>query len=244
MSEHIWCQENIAAYVAGGLDVTEGERLEEHLSDCGDCARGVEEARALDRKLAPLFRAANPGPALEDRLIRALPSRQARRFSLSLSLSRRAKACLAVAAVFLLMALGAAITEFSEPKVGKGKNLPANRQVVYRSGDNEGVVKQNKEKPDPFLTTDVDPAAQDVDTEIKYRMNRQGIVGLGTGTMAKSKEREGKDVGKSPDELAMDMREDTLKGLNSDVKNGDFKPKPPVYSGPCSDREVRAVTPA
>src|SRR5579863_9355755 len=74
MSEHVWAQENIAAYVAGGLDASEGERIEKHAADCAACARDIDDARSLERKLAPLVLAADPGPALEDRIIQSLPT--------------------------------------------------------------------------------------------------------------------------------------------------------------------------
>ena len=68
MSDHVWAQENIAAYVAGGLEASEDERLEKHVADCPTCARLVDEARSLEKKLAPLVLAADPGPSLEDRI--------------------------------------------------------------------------------------------------------------------------------------------------------------------------------
>ena len=34
MSEHPWIQENLAAYLAGGLDATETSRLEQHVAGC------------------------------------------------------------------------------------------------------------------------------------------------------------------------------------------------------------------
>ncbi len=39
MSEHVWTQENIAVYVAGGLQPSEGERLEKHAAGCAACAK-------------------------------------------------------------------------------------------------------------------------------------------------------------------------------------------------------------
>ncbi len=111
MSEHVWAQENIAAYVAGGLDPAEGERLEAHLGECTACERAVEEARSLDRRLAPLFASANPGPALEDRVIQALPTHG---FVRRAPLSGKQKAMLAAAAVVLLAASGAGISMLME----------------------------------------------------------------------------------------------------------------------------------
>ena len=60
MSEHVLAQKNIAAYVIGGLEPDEIERLERHLAECAECVRSVEEAKMLDRQLLPLF--AGPTP--------------------------------------------------------------------------------------------------------------------------------------------------------------------------------------
>jgi hypothetical protein len=72
MSEHAWVHENLAAYVAGGLDAGEGERVEAHAAACESCAAALREARAFDRDMNALFAATRPAPALEDRLIQVL----------------------------------------------------------------------------------------------------------------------------------------------------------------------------
>ena len=51
MSDHVWAQENIAAYIAGGLDPAEAERLEKHAAECAGCAQAIDDTRALDRRL-------------------------------------------------------------------------------------------------------------------------------------------------------------------------------------------------
>ena len=68
MSEHAWTRENIAAFVAGGLDAAEAERLEGHVNECLECAAALQNARTLDQGLDALFVASRPGPALEDRI--------------------------------------------------------------------------------------------------------------------------------------------------------------------------------
>jgi hypothetical protein len=77
MSEHAWTLENIAAFVAGGLDAAEAERVERHAAECAECAAALRAARALDHGLAGLFAVDRPGPALEDRLIRSLRAESA-----------------------------------------------------------------------------------------------------------------------------------------------------------------------
>lgn len=72
MSEHAWVSEQIAAFVAGGLDASETERVETHLRECEICDAAMKDALAIDRRLESLFASAKPGPAFEDRAIRAL----------------------------------------------------------------------------------------------------------------------------------------------------------------------------
>jgi Domain of unknown function (DUF4349)/Putative zinc-finger len=99
MSEHAWVQENIASYVAGGLEPAERERLEQHISECQSCASALQEARGLDQTLQSLFTPVRPTPGLEDRMIRGL------RKVARLSFPKRALA--AAAAVFVIGAVGA-----------------------------------------------------------------------------------------------------------------------------------------
>jgi hypothetical protein len=103
MAEHAWVQENVASYLADGLDPAELERLEQHVASCSQCAEAVQQARSLDDTMRKLFADEQPDPALEDRMIQALrvsarprwrPLPQYRRFALG------------TAAVLLLAALG------------------------------------------------------------------------------------------------------------------------------------------
>ncbi len=84
MSEHAWVSEQIAAFVAGGLDAAEAERVEAHLRECAICDAAMKDALALDRRMGSLFASAKPGPALEDRAIRALRVPRAERAPRSL----------------------------------------------------------------------------------------------------------------------------------------------------------------
>jgi len=127
MSEHAWTRENIAAFVAGGLDPAEGERLEEHAAECVECAAALRAARALDHELDALFAAGRPGPALEDRMIRSLRADSAR----AVVQSRwRRKLALGTAAAVALGVTGAGMSRLTDDGA-----LPfpgAERQ--YRSG--------------------------------------------------------------------------------------------------------------
>jgi glycine cleavage system regulatory protein len=104
MSDHNWVQENMASYVAGGLDAAECDRLDEHVATCTACARALANAQAMDANLNQLFADVRPEPALEDRMIQALrrkPLAGRRQLSLLVWIG------LGAAAVVLLGAFGA-----------------------------------------------------------------------------------------------------------------------------------------
>jgi hypothetical protein len=69
MSEHAWVIDNLAAYVAGGLDAEECERVDVHVASCEPCAAALQDARAFDHGMESLFASTRPAPALEDRII-------------------------------------------------------------------------------------------------------------------------------------------------------------------------------
>src|SRR5579875_2317565 len=75
MSDHAWILENLAAYLTGGLEPAERERLEQHTADCLPCTAALNDARAMDAALSGLFAEARPSSALEDRMIQTLRTR-------------------------------------------------------------------------------------------------------------------------------------------------------------------------
>jgi hypothetical protein len=111
--EHVWAQENIAAYVVGGLDPGERDRLETHAVDCAACRQAIEQTRALERKMAACFTAADPGPTLEDRVILALPAACGRK-PFTIALPRRPGVLAFVAASIALAATGAVVMGMME----------------------------------------------------------------------------------------------------------------------------------
>jgi hypothetical protein len=115
MSEHAWTLENIAAFVAGGLDAAEAERVERHAADCAECAAALRAARALDHGLDGLFAAGRPGPALEDRMIHSLRTESA---SVVLRSRWRRKLAWGAAAAVALGATGAGMSRMV------GRELP------------------------------------------------------------------------------------------------------------------------
>jgi anti-sigma factor RsiW len=72
MSDHTWILENLAAYLANGLDREERERFQQHLAECPTCAAELSAARGVDTTLTGLFAETRPNPTLEDRVVQAL----------------------------------------------------------------------------------------------------------------------------------------------------------------------------
>ena len=103
MSEHAWVQEHVAAYLAGGLDAQEAERLEAHARECPACGAALADSRRLDDCLSNLFVGAHPALELEDRAVARLRTATPHR----LAFNRPVKWAGAVAAVLLLAAIGA-----------------------------------------------------------------------------------------------------------------------------------------
>jgi glycine cleavage system regulatory protein/predicted anti-sigma-YlaC factor YlaD len=118
MAKHAWIQENLAAYLAGGLDAEEASRLEDHVAACPICARDLAEARQADQTLTALFSTALPDAGLEDRLVQGLRKARAQRFP---QLRRYRMVAAAVAAVFLLALVGTMVSGISD---GVGLDFP------------------------------------------------------------------------------------------------------------------------
>jgi hypothetical protein len=124
MSDHAWVLENLATYVAGGLDAEERDLVEEHTANCAECARALEEMRSVDRDLELLFADVRPSAALEDRSIQAL--RQAPERVRGLRLSRGGKLAFGAAAAVLLAAVGAGMSALDEQEVLQFPGTPNN----------------------------------------------------------------------------------------------------------------------
>ena len=111
MSEHTWTQENIAAFVVGGLTAEEAERLDAHVRDCPDCAAAVAAARGIDRGLGKLFADVRPGVGLEDGTIQSLRVGRKRRFSRVIRLPRIAIAAGILLVLSIVGAMGGALVD-------------------------------------------------------------------------------------------------------------------------------------
>src|SRR5262245_49137520 len=77
MSDHMWVQENLDAYIVGGLSMNERHRLERHLEACTECAHTKTEINEMEQLMDGIFVQVRPDAGLEDRAIQHL--RKARR---------------------------------------------------------------------------------------------------------------------------------------------------------------------
>ncbi|HTU92003.1 MAG TPA: DUF4349 domain-containing protein [Gemmataceae bacterium] len=78
MSDHAWILENLAAYLTGGLEPAERERVEQHIAECPPCAAALADTRAMDTAMSGLFVEARPSAVLEDRVIQTLRKRSSK----------------------------------------------------------------------------------------------------------------------------------------------------------------------
>ncbi|HTU23427.1 MAG TPA: DUF4349 domain-containing protein [Gemmataceae bacterium] len=118
MSDHAWILENLAAYLADGLEPAERDRLEQHTAECAACAAALNEARAMDATLTGLFVEARPSTALEDRVIQTLRNRPPDSWRLPMP------AWLAIAAAALVL-IGFTGAVASQVLVHDGLSFPA-----------------------------------------------------------------------------------------------------------------------
>jgi hypothetical protein len=117
MSDHVWIVENVASYLAGGLEPAECERFEQHVAGCSACAETLAAERAVDERLATLFSSMQPSPGLEDHMIQALRGKSSARLP---PLPRPARLAIgAVAALLVLGLVGTVAGEFIESSDGR-----------------------------------------------------------------------------------------------------------------------------
>lgn len=184
MSEHAWTEESLAAYVTDGLDAAERERLERHLVECFDCTSALEGARAADRRLLALFHDVQPGPALEDRMIRSLRQSAAggRGPRIMRFRSGWARMVLATAAAALFAVVGAGISVLvDEDRLDVTKATEESSffaRFVNGAGWSESVESARLRQKE-ILVTDSNGSMEGRNLGVP-----DGAVGLGTGTMA------------------------------------------------------------
>jgi glycine cleavage system regulatory protein len=101
--DHGWVREHLATYLAGGLPEEERARFEAHIGGCGPCLEDLQDAQSTEKSLGNLFAGDQPGPGLEDRVIRSLRETPAPRIRASSSAYRIAGV---IAAVVLMGVVG------------------------------------------------------------------------------------------------------------------------------------------
>ncbi len=188
MSEHVQAQKTIAAYVAGGLDPEQGERLEKHLAECAECAAAAAEARALDRKLVALFTHAHPSPALEDRLMKMIQALPPTSRSRKPRLSGKAMTILGAAAAVLLACVGIGVNSALDENKYSPPTTKSAANFVPR--DNSSSMEETEGKRSSKGPNELEGLkglkgkAEEKPDEIMYEPTPRG--GLGTGTMVPS----------------------------------------------------------
>jgi hypothetical protein len=159
MSEHAWVLENVACFLADGLDSNERERFEMHVAECADCRKALVDARELEHDLQNLFSPVRPRSDLEDRMIRALDLRARSRLR---PRGRTVKVVLAIAAVVLVAVIGGGVTAaVEEGEIGWFSFLEsrttASNQLVTRND-----LPLERFRPGTVLSTDSSKRVPDV----------------------------------------------------------------------------------
>jgi glycine cleavage system regulatory protein len=71
-NDHIWFDEQIAAYLSRGLEGEDLSRFESHRDACASCAAKLQGAKDDDARLQALFTNVAPSSSFEDRMIQGL----------------------------------------------------------------------------------------------------------------------------------------------------------------------------
>ena len=184
VDDHVWAFDRLAGFLAGGLTTAERLRMQRHLATCDECRKTVAGLEAMDARIRRLFAKMQPPTTLEDRTVQALRATSAKPEE-----RRRAawtwpmKGMLAVAGVMLLVGIGALLSEgldgFPGP-IRMANSLQKETNDNLRQGP---VAIHNYHadadlRKDPYLTTDVDPAGAEFDTDINYNMDRKADVSV------------------------------------------------------------------
>lgn len=140
-NDHIWFEEQIAAYLSRGLEGEDLSRFEAHRDACADCAGKLQAAASDDRRLHDLFKDVAPSSSFEDRMIQRLrtdrPRRQIFKFPTIHPAIR--KAALATAAVVVLGGFGYLATDLMNdgriPTLWADARLPRRASSLRQIGE-------------------------------------------------------------------------------------------------------------
>lgn len=132
--EHDWCNQQMAAYLAGGLGDEERCRFEAHAGECDACTRELDELRGIESHMTGLFAPVMPAGDFEDRMISRFRTSKTRRRMKVHPIVR--KVALAAAAAIVVGAVG----YMSENLVRDGKlissdEIAANLERITTSVD-------------------------------------------------------------------------------------------------------------
>src|SRR5262245_14416855 len=129
MSDHAWTQEQLSAYVMGGLSASEMNRVDAHARQCPDCAAALSAARGMDRNLQALFADVRPGWELENETVRSTRTIRRRRFTFASWVPRLAAAAVILVGLGLIGSMaGSIVNDGQLPMPGIAMRSPPNPQ--------------------------------------------------------------------------------------------------------------------
>jgi Domain of unknown function (DUF4349)/Putative zinc-finger len=171
MSIHETIHENLDAYLAGGLTPAERKDIEAHIEICAECAQTVKESRQLEQTMNEVFAKDRPDAALEERAIAKLRKTRIKRATALRFIG-------AAAAVLVFGLLGAALQAVAfghamAPRPRMATDVADSRSLT------ESTIKHGRNVGEStFAVVDVDPSMFESNTDIEYKAERIGEVGV------------------------------------------------------------------
>lgn len=161
MSDHDWTFENLSAYLAGGLNANERQRVDQHVAVCAECANGLQQSREMEQMMDSLFTTTRPDANLEARALAKLRQARLRRASIY-------RFAAAAAAVLVLGLVGAAVQAVALGDMG----LPGDNPAVSQNNLRVAAIPMDAHAREDFHVADVDPAAVDMNEAISFKTGR------------------------------------------------------------------------
>jgi hypothetical protein len=173
MSEHAWVQENLDAYVTGGMSAQECDRVDRHLKSCSECAHLKAEINETEQLMEGICARVRPDAGLEDRALQRL--RRAPR-----PRPNWLRFVAAAAAVVVLGMVGGVVRMLA---LDGTLPLPGMEQQVAKStfttvGKKIGGANGGMQKESAPLSVDMNAAATEFDTDIQYMNERKATVSV------------------------------------------------------------------
>ncbi len=177
MADHAWVQENVDTYLAGDLTTNERDSVERHAASCEACELALADARKLERVMNGLFADARPDAAFEERMIQEL-ARQPIAARQRPMAWRFAAGAAAVLIVGLIGAAAQALSGDSKYLFGEEEHKARARfksefsQLINSAKSTGEPADKSAHRNDPYANVDIDPAAVEYDTDIRYSAER------------------------------------------------------------------------